>query len=95
MVNQIINNQNTNLGKYGYTFTRSMYLGLRHSDVSELQKSLLRFKDIYPEGIVTGYFGPATERAVKRFQEKYSLAKIGDPAYGFVGPKTRAKLNEI
>lgn len=87
--------QNNSSGKYGYMFNRPMYLGLRSNDVLELQKSLSRFKDIYPEGLATGYFGPATERAVKRFQEKYSLAKIGDSGYGFVGPKTRAKLSEI
>ncbi len=34
-------------------------------------------------------------RAVQRFQEKYGLAKKGDPGYGEVGPGTRAKLNQI
>ena len=46
-------------------------------------------------GHETEYFGPATSRAVKKFQELYGLAKAGDPGYGYVGPKTRAKLQSI
>jgi len=45
---------------------------------------------IYPEGQVTGYFGKATEAAVKKFQEKYGIRITGE-----VGPQTRAKLNEL
>ena len=29
------------------------------------------------------------------FQEKYNIAKSGDPGYGYVGPKTRAKINSL
>lgn len=50
---------------------------------------------VYPEGLVTGYFGAATRRAIQRFQEKYGIAAPGDPGYGLVGPKTRAKVNEL
>jgi peptidoglycan hydrolase-like protein with peptidoglycan-binding domain len=54
-------------------------------------------KEIYPEGLVTGYFGPATQRAVIRFQEKY-VAEILTPfgltkGTGLVGTKTREKIN--
>jgi len=57
--------------------------------------------EIYPEGLVTGYFGPLTLSAVKRFQQKYwqeILAPWGltkDQATGFVGPTTRAKINQL
>ncbi|MEK7074322.1 MAG: peptidoglycan-binding domain-containing protein [Patescibacteria group bacterium] len=52
-------------------------------------------KSIYPEGIVSGYFGPKTKAAVERFQEKYGIARKNQPGYGVVGPKTRAKLKEL
>lgn len=78
-----------------YKFIRALSLGSRNEDVTNLQKFLKNYPDLYPEGLVTGYVGPATVRAVKRFQEKYKLAKAGDSGYGSVGPKTRAKLNEV
>lgn len=46
--------------------------------------------DVYPEGLVTGYFGSLTEKAVKRFQTKYGIEQTG-----FVGPQTRSKLNSL
>jgi peptidoglycan hydrolase-like protein with peptidoglycan-binding domain len=51
--------------------------------------------EIYPEAKVTGYFGPATLKAVQRFQEKYGVATAASSGYGLVGPATRAKLVEI
>jgi peptidoglycan hydrolase-like protein with peptidoglycan-binding domain len=39
---------------------------------------------------VTGYFGPMTEEALKRFQ-----ASLGIDPLGFVGPQTLQKINEI
>ena len=50
---------------------------------------------LYPEGIVSGYFGVLTERAVGRFQKRYGIARPGESGYGQVGPKTRAKLNGL
>jgi peptidoglycan hydrolase-like protein with peptidoglycan-binding domain len=63
--------------------------------VRALQEFLAKDNTLYPEGIVSGYFGPATERAVKKFQEKHGLARPGDQGYGYVGPKTRQKLNSL
>lgn len=40
-------------------------------------------------------FGGLTLKAIKKFQEKWGIAKNGDTGYGVVGPKTRAKLNEV
>ncbi|MBI3442790.1 MAG: carboxypeptidase regulatory-like domain-containing protein [Candidatus Sungbacteria bacterium] len=45
---------------------------------------------LYPQGIVNGNFGPATLRAVKKFQQKYGITQNGR-----VGPLTRAKLQEV
>lgn len=70
--------------------TTRLGLGDRSDEVKTLQQLLGRDKDVYPEGLATGFFGPATQRAVKRFQEKYGI-----PSIGIVGPQTRAKLAEV
>lgn len=85
-------------------FTRTLYLGMRGSDVRELQKVFnadteTRIGETGPgsAGSETDYFGPATKRALIKFQEKYSgeiLAPLGLPSgTGVFGAKTRAKAN--
>jgi peptidoglycan hydrolase-like protein with peptidoglycan-binding domain len=81
-------------------FERNLRYGMRGSDVKCLQEVLkIKEPEIYPEGLVTGYFGPLTLRAVIKFQEKYKdeiLAPWGlEKGTGFVGKTTRAKLNAI
>lgn len=46
-------------------------------------------------GQETNFFGPATLKAIQKFQVKYGIAKPGVEGYGVLGPKTRAKLNEL
>lgn len=70
-------------------------LGSQGEEVRTLQTFLATDPAIYPEALVTGYFGALTRAAVRRFQEKYSIASQGVAGYGTVGPKTRAKLNEL
>lgn len=79
----------------GFNFVRPLALGMRNSDVTNLQNALKTDSSIYPEGKVTGYFGPATLKAVQKFQEKYGIASSGSAGYGKVGPATRAKLNAL
>lgn len=74
----------------GILFTKTLQIGTSGGQVVELQKFLKQFPDIYPEGIITGYFGTLTGNAVKRFQKKEGIAVVG-----IVGPTTRAKLNEL
>lgn len=69
--------------------------GSKNVQVTILQTFLALDKTIYPEGTVSGYFGALTEAAVIKFQVKYGLAKPGDSGYGYVGPKTRAKINSL
>jgi len=76
--------------KQELALTRSLAFGSKGTDVSDLQEFLKSFPDIYPEGLVTGFFGHATENAVKRLQEKQGLEKVG-----IVGPKTREKLHRL
>ena len=74
-------------------FSRPLGTGSEGTDVTLLQ-NMLKNEGLF-NVLATGYFGPLTESAVKAFQEKYNIAKSGDSGYGFVGPKTRAKLNEL
>lgn len=74
----------------GVGFSAELRRGSRGNAVKRLQEFLAGLPGIYPKGLVTGTFGPLTEAAVKRFQEK-----LGIPAVGIVGPLTRAKLNDI
>lgn len=79
-------------------FTKDMYAGMRTSDVSALQQCLKKDATLYPEGIISGYFGVLTEKAVQRFQIKNSIVSSGTPSmtgFGRTGPKTRGKLNEF
>jgi len=80
-------------------FTKNLKYGMTGDEVRALQECLAKDSSVYPEGLVTGYFGPLTKAAVIRFQEKYFddiLAPWGfTKGTGFVGPTTRKKLNEI
>ncbi|MBU4224124.1 peptidoglycan-binding protein, partial [Patescibacteria group bacterium] len=79
-------------------FTKAMYPGFKHEEVTKLQQYLSQDASLYPEKEITGYFGELTLKAVQRFQTKYSIVSSGTSAttgYGLVGPATRAKLNEV
>lgn len=71
-------------------FQNNLRRGHNNDDVRRLQELLAGDRTIYPEGIVNGNFGPATQRAVRRFQGKFGI-----PQTGTVGPMTRQKLNEM
>jgi peptidoglycan hydrolase-like protein with peptidoglycan-binding domain len=61
-------------------------------EVSKLQQFLAQYPAVYPEGLVTGYFGEATERAVARWQQQKGLSSNDPSGLGLVGPRTRAAL---
>lgn len=78
----------------------SLSFGSRGNEVRCLQSFLKsQGKDIYPEGLVTGYFGVLTQRAVVRFQEKYAseiLTPLGlQKGSGVVDYLTRLKINQL
>ncbi len=70
--------------------TRELRRGMSGDDVKRLQEILATDPTIYPEGIVSGTFGPLTEKAVKKFQQKFEIEQVGN-----VGPKTLSQLNKI
>ena len=64
--------------------------GMSGDDVKILQELLATDSDIYPDGLITGYFGKLTEKAVRKLQKKLCLEEVGS-----VGPKTLWKINEL
>jgi len=75
--------------------SRTLVAGSRGDDVKILQTFFASDASIYPEGVVSGFFGPKTKAAVQRFQEKYGIANKGQSGYGILGPKTKAKIKEL
>ena len=81
-------------------FIQNLYFGMENEQVRCLQEFLKeQGKEIYPQGLVTGYFGPLTQAAVIRFQERF-IEEILEPlglssGTGFVGPSTRDKINQL
>ena len=78
--------------------SRGLYLGTSDketgSEVSVLQK-YLKFTGDYDYPEITGYFGPATERAVKSFQSRNGIVTQGDAestGFGVIGPSTRSAI---
>ncbi len=69
---------------------RQLRFGMTGEDIKLLQETLATDPDVYPEGLVTGYFGPLTRNAVKRFQKIAGIEQVG-----MVGPKTLSRINEL
>jgi len=84
----------------GQKINQNLSIGMKNQQVSYLQEFLTKQgKDIYPEALVTGYFGILTRNAVIRFQNEYA-EEILYPldlfsGTGFVGLSTRTKINQL
>lgn len=72
------------------SFNRDLFYGMRSEEVKCLQIFLKNLgPEIYPEGLVTGYFGPLTLKAVQNYQRLKGIV-----ATGYFGPLTRAVVNQ-
>jgi hypothetical protein len=71
-----------------HLFTKWMRKGDKNADVVALQ-DILKYEGLFPLNVEsTGLYGPATQRAVRKFQDKY----LGSNNDGIqVGPKTLEK----
>lgn len=70
------------------TITRQLSVGMRGADVTAMQTYFAQDATIYPQGLITGYFGFLTKSAVSNFQSKYGISPVGR-----VGPATLPVLN--
>ena len=70
--------------------TTQLDLGSSGINVTALQQFLATNPSIYPEGLVTGFYGNLTKAAVTQFQVNYDLPQVGR-----VGSLTQAKINNL
>ncbi len=70
--------------------TKSLKRGERGDEVRKLQEFLSQFPEVYPIGLITGFYGPATEAAVRKLQARHGIEQVGT-----IGPKTLQKINEL
>ena len=79
-----------------YTFTRNLTLGSTGAEVKKLQQYLnlngypIALSGTGSPGFETSYFGPATLRALKKFQAAHNVT-----ASGYFGPLTRALIQTL
>jgi peptidoglycan hydrolase-like protein with peptidoglycan-binding domain len=81
-----------------YPITSQLDFGARGNNVTNLQTFFADNASIYPEGLVTGYFGGLTRNAVQMFQSQNGIMSSGTAAstgYGRVGPTTLSKINDL
>ena len=72
--------------------------GDENDEVRTLQTFLAQDPSVYPDAIVSGYFGLLTQKAVQAWQAKYGIVSGGTPettGYGSVGPKTRNAIANL
>jgi len=78
------------------SFYQSLGFGVSNDEVARLQKWLSGYPTIYPDKLITGYFGEKTREAVLKFQLIYEvIPSKKDPGAGHFGPKTRALVNSM
>lgn len=73
-----------------FVFSQDLYYGMISSQIKCLQQFLTNLgPSIYPEKLITGYYGPLTMAAVKRYQ-----ALKGIITTGYFGSLTRAAVSK-
>jgi peptidoglycan hydrolase-like protein with peptidoglycan-binding domain len=70
------------------TITRYLKVGSTGSDVSSVQTFLANDPSLYPQGLVTGYYGSLTKTAVSNFQSRNNISPVG-----VIGPVTLPVIN--
>ncbi len=84
---------------YAYnTVDTQLDFGETNADVTDLQTFFKDNASIYPEGLITGYYGALSRSAVQRFQIQKGIVSSGSAAttgFGRVGPSTRDAINVL
>lgn len=70
--------------------SRDLKFGMKGDDVFVLQKLLVDF-GVYPEKLMTGYFGPLTRKALTAFQKQQGI----NPANGQLNEVTRHRVQDL
>ncbi len=70
--------------------SNQLAVGMSGQNVTTLQTLLATDPNVYPQALVTGYYGQLTANAVSQFQIGYGL-----PPVGRVGPQTLALINQL
>jgi len=65
------------LTSLSYAANAQIAIGSRSEEVKFIQEILKTDPNIYPEGYVTGYYGPLTTEAIKKLQKKCGLPETG------------------
>ena len=73
-----------------YTFTQFLTYGMRSNEVKQLQIRLQELGYLSKSITPVTNFGPSTRAAVIKLQKDHNL----QPPAGYVGPGTRAVLNQ-
>ena len=71
------------------SFGEDLHVGDHGNNVEDLQKVLAGDPAIFSSSSVTGYFGPLTEDATKKFQEKHGILSTG-----YFGPMSRKYIGD-
>lgn len=61
--------------------------GSTNDDIARVQRLLATDAEIYPYGVDSGFYGPKTQEAVRRFQSRFELDTVG-----IIGPSTKLLL---
>jgi hypothetical protein len=84
---------------YAYnTVDVQLDFGEQNASVTNMQTFFKDNASIYPEGLVTGYYGSLSRSAVERFQTQKGIVSSGTAAttgFGRVGPSTRDAINAL
>ena len=90
--------QPSKLSRSNNQFTTHLRYGMKTEEVFRLQILLSTIPGVYPEGLITSFYGTLTTKAVERFQSKMNIVHSGTPettGFGAVGPLTRLELNKL
>jgi hypothetical protein len=78
------------------SFTKNLSFGQRSADMIKLQQFLKTQGDLAQSVVVSTNFGPATLKAVQKFQLRTGIVSSARTVgYGNVGPNTRAKIKTL
>lgn len=81
----------------GFALNRNLAFRSEGEDVKNLQSFLVQ-KGYTTADNITGFFGPVTIEAIKKFQRDNNIVSSGDyrvTGYGMAGPITRTKINSM